>query len=195
MPRRAIYILSLVTLFGIVQQLSALSYSRSASTQLLAAPIENDASKPEAIASNMNFVNSIRLLVRQWRFGDRANDAVMPAYRLDQLGPSQSDSVIVDLLGNARDSGGPVVLLTKRPTSEDFVGRQLKISSSDEAGVQNSESLMEFLDLVKKKLSHADSGQNKEIYIATPEAVEGLEPDTDVVFFDYVPLSQAGQPE
>ena len=146
------------------------------------------ASDCEEIASDMDFVNSMKLLVRQWSLASSTgDDAVMPAYRLDLL-PEEQRALIVESLLSSDDRDRRVVLLRRRPTpAGDFVGRQVTISTSGDGIGAVTESWGSLLSRGHEILGSTEGQPNEEIYLATPEAVEGLEPDTNVVFFGIAP--------
>ena len=175
--------MSIIRLFG-VTVLFVVAQQGGVSGQppqaLIVEPVERD---HQVVASDLGFINSIRLFVRQWSFGDRPDDSVWPVYRLDTLARENRQLVLESLARSAEDSEVPVVFLIKRVPEGDFVGTKVAIQVSEQDAGQVAEDPWNGLVRDGRKLAASDEqGVDGGLYLAMTE-VEGLEPDDDVVFF------------
>ena len=191
---RVLTIFAVLTLFIVARGLSVAAAFQRPSRGPAQTPIEIAASEREEIASDASFLSALRLLVRQWSFGDHSDYAVMSAYRLDDELTQEQRAELADILLNASESSeSHVRLLTRQPTrGGDFVGRHVEIRTPPNTSIKSEDLLEAVLSQGREILMGKDGELGQGIYLATPKAVEGLEPETDIVFFDLVPSGSKG---
>lgn len=187
-------LLAATVLFVVAQLGSTFAQPPSGQAQgqppvLIVEPVEPD---HQVVASNTGFVNSFRLFVRQWRFGKRPDDIVMPVYRLDTLEHDSGRLILESLARSADGSSVPAVFLTRPVPGGDFVGEEvaIQVSPGPTGQVQDP-----WNDLLRNGWATLDLDHDRGsdgLYLATSHAVEGLEADADVVFFESDPQFRQG---
>lgn len=178
-----------VTALVVVAQLS----SGQAQGQPPALVVEPGESDRQVVASDAGFVNSLKLLVRQWSWGEPPGDIVMPVYRLDTLDDDSRRLILESLARSAAGSPVPAVFLTRPVPGGDLVGGKVAIQRAVQHTSQAQDPWNDLLRNGWARLDVVGDGQGGDgLYLATAQAVEGLEPDTDVVFFESDAQSQPG---
>ena len=185
MPGRSRYITAGFVLFSFFQLLITPAYCQPISIVHL----------QQAVASDMDFPNAARLFVRDWSLRNTGTDVVLPMYRLDDLSEEQQEAVADGLLRSRGTLGWPFILLSGSQTDDgDFVGAQIQISISDGEDVDASAVWDRLLSEAHRVLKRQGVTARENIYLATQAALEPLEPESDVVFFDFAPRPLSQQP-
>ena len=187
-------LLAVTVLFVVAHQAGVLAQPPGGQAQsqppaLVVEPVEFDR---QVVASDAGFFNSLKLFVRQWRFGEQPDDIVMPVYRLDTLGHDDGRLILESLARSAGGASVPAVFLTRPVPGGDFVGGEVTIQVSAQRTHQVQDP---WSDLIRNGWARVESGEDQGsdgLYLATSQTVEGLEPHADVVIFESVPQSRLG---